>query len=186
MDRTPPHEGPALWIFGYGSLMWDGWEMAHGCSQCAVATLDGFRRAFNKASIRNWGTAQTPGPTLNLVRDGKASCRGVAFGFPDESRSRVLGYLSDREGKDFALREHTVRLDGAGAVVALVPLYEGRRLIDCADIDELADRVSRAVGTRGEWIDYVKNVASRLGASRIDDPAVSDLIDALRRRGRVC
>ena len=37
-----------MWIFGYGSLMWDGWESEFVCQERAMATLSGYRRAFNK------------------------------------------------------------------------------------------------------------------------------------------
>lgn len=39
-----------MWVFGYGSLMWDGWEQEFGCLRRCVAVLKGYRRTFNKAS----------------------------------------------------------------------------------------------------------------------------------------
>jgi cation transport protein ChaC len=41
------------WIFGYGSLMWDGWEEKFGCEERQVAELPGHVRTFNKASVKN-------------------------------------------------------------------------------------------------------------------------------------
>jgi cation transport regulator ChaC len=55
-----------MWIFGYGSLMWDGWESEFACQERAMATLSGYRRAFNKLSVANWGTKDAPCPTLKL------------------------------------------------------------------------------------------------------------------------
>jgi len=37
--KTTREVQPDLWIFGYGSLMWDGWENAHGCTRRVVADL---------------------------------------------------------------------------------------------------------------------------------------------------
>ena len=65
-----------MWIFGYGSLMWDGWESEFVCQERATATLPGYRRAFNKLSVANWGTKEAPCPTLNLHEDRDASCQG--------------------------------------------------------------------------------------------------------------
>ena len=62
-----------MWIFGYGSLMWDGWVNGYGCVHTVKATLPGYRRAFDKASVRNWGTQQHCGPTLNITNDPAGS-----------------------------------------------------------------------------------------------------------------
>jgi cation transport protein ChaC len=50
-----------MWVFAYGSLMSDGWENEWGCLRRCRAELGGYRRAFNKASVRNWGTARFRG-----------------------------------------------------------------------------------------------------------------------------
>jgi cation transport protein ChaC len=42
-----------MWVFGYGSLIWDGWENSYGCLRKCVAVLNGYRRTFNKASTKN-------------------------------------------------------------------------------------------------------------------------------------
>ena len=62
-----------MWVFGYGSLMWDGWQTEHGCIRMVKATLRGYRRAFNKASVRNWGTRERPAPTVNITADPAGS-----------------------------------------------------------------------------------------------------------------
>jgi cation transport regulator ChaC len=45
-----------MWVFGYGSLMWDGWEQALGGQRVDGAVLPDYGRSFNKKSTRNWGT----------------------------------------------------------------------------------------------------------------------------------
>jgi cation transport protein ChaC len=39
-----------MWIFGYGSLMFDGWESERRCVERTWAELAGYRRVFNKRS----------------------------------------------------------------------------------------------------------------------------------------
>jgi glutathione-specific gamma-glutamylcyclotransferase len=92
-----------MWVFGYGSLMWDGWENSYGCVRKCVAVLNGYRRTFNKASTKNRGSKKAPCPTLNLEKDVAGSCKGMAFEFPDAQAGGVLAYLATREGKDFCL-----------------------------------------------------------------------------------
>ena len=53
-------------VFGYGSLMWDGWEEKFNGKRQDQARLDHYHRAFNKKSTQNWGTSGKPGPTLGL------------------------------------------------------------------------------------------------------------------------
>ena len=73
-----------MWVFGYGSLMWDGWEKGFGCLRRSVVTLQGYGRTFNKASMKNRGTKHAPCPTLNLEKIEVGTCKGMAFEFPHD------------------------------------------------------------------------------------------------------
>lgn len=164
-----------MWVFGYGSLMWDGWETTLGCTCRVVADLSGYCRRFNKASVRNWGTKTAPGPTLNLLKLDTGLCRGIAFQFPDAQKSEILSYLQEREGKAFQLQEVEVLLENQSEVLALVPLYNGQNLIEGQTTKELAAMALAASGTDGTCLSYVKGIAEKLMALGINDPAVSDL-----------
>jgi glutathione-specific gamma-glutamylcyclotransferase len=87
-----------MWIFGYGSLMFDGWEPDRRYFGRTWADLAGYRRVFNKRSVENWGTKERPGLTLNLKESTNSVCRGIAFAFADddsESRERLKsGYAA--------------------------------------------------------------------------------------------
>src|SRR5450631_3750213 len=100
-----------MWVFGYGSLMWDDWESKHGCLRKCGAILNGYRRTFNKASTKNRGTENAPCPTLNLEKIAAGACRGLAFSFPEERSHDVLDYLGKREGAGFQLELLTVCLE---------------------------------------------------------------------------
>lgn len=168
-----------MWVFGYGSLMWDGWEAKYGCNRRVVADLPGYCRRFNKASVRNWGTKATPGPTLNLSKLDAGVCRGIAFQFPDTQKMEVLAYLKDREGKAFPLHELLVRLEDQSEVPSLVPLYNGRNVIEGKTTEELAAMVLAASGTDGTCLTYVNGIADKLSGLGINDSAVSALWEAI-------
>ena len=107
-----------MWVFGYGSLMWDRWEAEWGCLRRMTGELQGYARSFNKRSVRNWGTRLCPGPTLNLITS-ESSCLGIAFEFPEAHRADILAYLVEREGKNFTLNERRIVLeDGTAVTVA--------------------------------------------------------------------
>jgi cation transport protein ChaC len=180
--KTTDNEHSNLWIFGYGSLMWDGWEKTYECTGRVIADLPCYRRIFNKASIERWGTKAAPGPTLNLVTAPHESCRGMAFKFPAPNGLAVRAYLEKREGPAFPLREHTIHISPIKQIQALVPMYEGDNLVNVINVDETAGMVCRAAGSSGRCMDYVKGIAAKLAELNIHDPAVTDLLAAIERK----
>lgn len=164
-----------MWVFGYGSLMWDNWETKYGCTCRVLADLPGYCRRFNKASVRNWGTKVTPGPTLNLSKLDTGICRGMAFQFPDAQKIEILYYLEGREGKVFPLHEVEACLGDQSKVLVLVPLYNGKNVIEGKTAKELAAMVLAASGTDGTCLSYVNGIADKLSALGIDDPSVTEL-----------
>ena len=72
-----------MWIFGYGSLTFDNWEMEYSCIGRSRADLFEYRRTFNKKSSKNWGSKSAPGVTLNLEPAADAICHGIAFEFAE-------------------------------------------------------------------------------------------------------
>ena len=63
-----------LWVFGYGSLMWNP-EFPH--TDRRMALLHSYHRRFCVYSHRYRGTPEKPGLVLGLDHGG--SCHGVAF-----------------------------------------------------------------------------------------------------------
>ena len=170
-----------MWVFAYGSLMNDGWEKPHECARRVHATLFGFSRAFDKASIESRGTKKNPAPTLRIV-SSNGSCRGIAFEFPENRRPEVLKELREREGQTFPLRDQLVTLEDGQKVTALVPMYEGQNLIREKTLSKIAAMAIKARGTRGSGVEYVRDIAHHLRVSGIDDPAVRDLWEELQRQ----
>lgn len=158
--------------------MWDGWEAAYGCLGCVVARLPGFRRIFNKGSVRNWGTKAQPGPTLNLIPADGHVCHGIAFEFAQDVNERVMSELRRREG-GFEFRAVDVLLPDARSVQARVPIYRGRNLITAKQISEIADMARAACGTSGACADYVRNIAQKINDLGVQDADVRALLAAL-------
>jgi cation transport regulator ChaC len=165
-----------MWVFGYGSLMWDGWETQFGAARRERATLHGARRDFNKASLRNWGSRQVPAPTLGLVVEPNANCVGFAFEFADVDRDRILATLRDREGKSFSLDEKQITLDSGDIVNAIVPINDPSRSTFIGDqpIEARARLARAAVGSKGSGLSYVRNIRQKLHDVGIDDRGVEE------------
>ena len=166
-----------MWLFGYGSLMWDGWEAAFGCVTQMPADLSGHKRAFNKKSLERWGTHDRPGLTLNLAQPGV--CRGMAFAFDDGARSDIEAYLNHRETCEAT--EVAITLPRGDEVTALTYIYEGPRLVDeDLSLHERAAMIVEAEGVAGSSYDYIKGVRAHLTELGVADAAVDELWHAVR------
>ena len=163
-----------MWGFGYGSLMWDGWQTEFGCTRTEQATLVGFRRDFNKKSVQRWGSRDIPGPTLGLTPDDAQRCVGMAFEFPDSERNRLLAALGDREGPSFRLKDMEIELQSGSRVVAIVPVNDrsANTYIGDQPLEERARLAKDARGTAGACRDYVKNIRTMLLKLSINDSSV--------------
>ncbi len=178
-QRTKP-----MWVFGYGSLMWDGWEQAFDGEKVEGAVLEGYRRAFNKKSIANWGTEARPCPTLGLEAEAGATCTGAAFRFSAERAGAVWAYLREREGPSFALEVHDVRLPDGTIVAAYVAVNDpsAASYIGDKSPEAIAAMIGDAHGERGACFEYLENIRAKLQALSIEDPAVEALWAAVQRR----
>ena len=157
--------------------MWDGWEAGLGCTRRMPVDLPGYRRAFNKLSVSNWGTKTDPCPTLNLVESANDTCQGIAFEFPADRADQVRAYLIAREGRGFLLRPLCIHLDRGDRVEALVPLYEGKNIFVSNDVNKLVRMVARAKGSKGSGADYVQGVARELARVGVEDLVVAELAE---------
>ena len=89
-----------LWVFGYGSLMWQpGFEFI----EQVPARLIGEHRALCVYSFDHRGTPEKPGLVLGLDRGG--ACRGIAFRVAARQRRETIEYLRAREQTTNVYRE---------------------------------------------------------------------------------
>ena len=180
MARHPP--GAPVWVFGYGSLIWNP---LLNCAERRVALAFGVHRGFYLWSQVNRGTPETPGLVLALDRGGQ--CGGVVYRLDPGTREEDLRLLWRREMVLGAYRPRwlTVRTD-AGAVRAIAfivdrqhPAYSGR----LAD-DHIVSVALRAHGHYGACADYLLETASALAAHGIADRYLDRLARQVRAARR--
>jgi cation transport protein ChaC len=177
---------PAIWIFGYGSLMWDpGFPF----TERATALLHGFHRAFCVYSRRYRGTPERPGLVLGLQPGG--SCRGIAYRIAESHRDEAHAYLKEREMTNSVYEErHLPVLLGDGRRVhaqAYVvdrkhPQYTGR-----LTLEKVAELICQGVGDRGPCAEYLINTVRHLDELGIKDGPMHELLRWVeaRRTGEV-
>lgn len=169
-----------MWVFGYGSLMCDGWETEYRCLRREIAELPGYQRVFNKASTKNWGTKESPGPTLNLEAVPKAKCAGVAFKFDDSEHDALRDYLRLREGSGFELRENIeVKFGDGRSEKALVPICTNEALLIRKSLSERVRLARAAKGEKGACVAYVENIVDALSSIGTKDPIVTEFWAAI-------
>ena len=170
-----------MWVFGYGSLMWDSWEQQFQGIKHIRATLNGYQRNFNKKSTRNWGTNQTPCPTLGLEQIVGETCVGCAFEFDDNSEMLIMDYLRDREGNSFTLARLNVELENGQIVQAVTPINQrNHTYIGNLTIEDRVQSARIASGTDGNCCDYIDNIHRHLEELGIGDTAVNAMWEALQ------
>ena len=160
----------ALWVFGYGSLMWQpGFPFA----ERAKAELQGYHRALCVYSVIHRGTNERPGLVLGLDEGG--SCQGIAFRVAAHQVRSTLAYLRAREQGTAVYIERmqpVVLQDGSARTVDALcfvadrghPQYAGR-----LSADDQAQLVASASGQSGENLEYVQRTLEHLVELGIED-----------------
>jgi glutathione-specific gamma-glutamylcyclotransferase len=159
-----------LWIFAYGSLMWDpGFPYC----QAEIAALRGYHRSFCVYSHGHRGTPQRPGLVLGLDRGG--TCKGIAYRVPAVDVPAALAYLWDREmqSRVYRLQELEIEREGGGTLKALAFVVDRAHRDYAGGLGPTvtARLIHQGVGRRGTARQYLENTVrelERLGV--IDGP----------------
>ncbi|WP_246257027.1 gamma-glutamylcyclotransferase [Pararobbsia alpina] len=168
-----------LWLFGYGSLIWNPGMPA---IESVRARIHGYHRGLYLWSRVNRGTPETPGLVLALDRGG--SCPGVAFRLATPGARAHLEALWQREMAMGSYRPAWLpcSLDDGRRVSALSFVMRREALTYTGKLpDELIRHVMQcASGRYGTTYDYVTRTVAALRESGMPDRALEDL---LRRCG---
>jgi glutathione-specific gamma-glutamylcyclotransferase len=169
-----------LWVFGYGSLIWDpGFPIA----ERRIARATGWHRSFCMRSIHFRGTATDPGLVLALDRAEGATCTGVALRVAPGEEAATLFALRERELVSSAYLEMTLSVETeAGPLDALTYVIDPDHAQYCGGLDrEVQARIiARASGGRGANRDYLWATAAHLADLGIADPELEWLAARVR------
>ncbi len=167
-----------LWVFAYGSLMWNpGFHF----DEVRRARLPGFARRFALSTTIGRGTPDCPGLVLTLQRSGDADpqgCEGLAFRIPaplvdDESR-----LLWRREMITGAYFPQLLPLPTPqGEVQALVLVANTAHIHYRGDLtlQATAATIAKACGRIGSNRDYLEQLVRQLDVLGVKDGYVEVL-----------
>jgi cation transport protein ChaC len=165
----------ALWVFGYGSLMWNP-GFPHESVEPAL--IRGWHRAFCVHSAGHRGTPEWPGLVVALAPGGE--CRGLAFRIAERHKPATLAYLWQREmalADGYLPQPVRASLADGREVEALTFVANPRHEAYAGDlgIEAASCRIATARGARGSNRDYLSHTLDHLDQLGIDDPGLSAL-----------
>ncbi|MCY4150874.1 MAG: gamma-glutamylcyclotransferase [Aestuariivita sp.] len=171
----------ALWVFGYGSLLWDPCFQADRQQR---ATITGYARSFCMSSIHHRGTEAQPGLVLALDETSHGRCDGIAMRVCKGTENTALSNLRARELVSSAYLEKDVEVmlaDGK-TISALVYVIDKQHRQYMANItlERQAQIIASAVGGRGRNSEYLFKTASHLKNLGVDDPSMDWLVQRVR------
>jgi glutathione-specific gamma-glutamylcyclotransferase len=176
MEQALASHDPAadVWVFGYGSLMWNP---AFDHAERQVGIVRGWHRRFCLWLEMGRGSPDNPGLMLALDRGG--TCRGVAFRIPAAEVRTELPIIWRREMFGTAYLARWVEVRTACASVPAITFVVNRdhsqyagRLSDA----EAAMRIASASGSLGTCAAYLENTLDHLASLGIRDAALQRII----------
>jgi glutathione-specific gamma-glutamylcyclotransferase len=181
--RVPPALPKGdLWVFGYGSLMWNpGFEHVRS----APALLRGYHRAFCIHSRHYRGTPEQPGLVLGLARGG--ACRGVAFLVAARKVNAVLAQLWDREmsGYDYRVRLVTIEVESRRrSALAFIADPAGESYAGRLELGHIAATIAKCRGAHGANVEYLENTLRHLDEMGLREGKLHAILRTVQTLGR--
>lgn len=172
-DRSP------VWIFGYGSLMWNP---AFEFEESAPGVLADWHRAFCLRLTAGRGTASRPGRMLALKAGGRTS--GLAYRLPEAGLEDELTLVWKREMITGCYLPTWCKLDldDGRMVNALVFIMDPRHPLYEADTraETIAPLIASASGPLGTNAQYLFSLEQAMKKHGMRDDGMSELANHVR------
>lgn len=176
-------EGQDLWIFGYGSLIWDPGINA---VEIRRARTRGYRRRFCMTQTFDRGSPEHPGLMLALDEaDPQHHCDALVMRLPAETADQEAGFVWRREMLVGSYTPKFITCQTATGPVDALAFLVKRDLPRFVDwpLGRQADQIAHASGTVGTNTAYLENLVSKLDAVGIHDADMDALLKLVRAAG---
>ena len=164
-----------LWIFAYGSLMWDP---AFHFAEVRRARVEGYSRRFIlKDTFGPRGTQETPG--LMAALDEGPGCDGLAFRIAGQDAKHESGMFWRRELIAYSYKPVIARVETEfGPLEALTVIADRTSDFIRPDLtrEEQVRYIATGKGFLGTSLQYVENIAEHFAALGIKDSEVTGLL----------
>jgi cation transport protein ChaC len=166
-----------LWVFGYGSLIWN--PAFHYVAK-RPALLRGWHRRFCLKLLMGRGSPQSPGVMLGLDEGG--TCHGVAFRVAAAQVREELSLLWQREMYGGAYHARLLPLetdDGPISAVTFVINHDHPRYIKELSLEQTAALIATGCGDLGTCREYLENTVTHLRELGLNDEGLARIASAL-------
>lgn len=156
-----------IWVFGYGSLLWNP---CVAVAQWSVARVHGYHRDFRIRLTYGRGSPDAPGLMLGLAPGG--SCVGMGLRIAADDLEHELLLLWRREMLTGVYRPRWVWLGGRGErVPAITFVTNPRHQCYCRRLDETekVDLLATGHGLIGSSAQYLANTVALLHEQGVHD-----------------
>ncbi|NKB55389.1 MAG: gamma-glutamylcyclotransferase [Alphaproteobacteria bacterium] len=170
--------GAAVWVFGYGSLMWNP---AFHYAEKRSGMIHGYHRSYCMWSPGGRGTPELPG--LMLALDHGGACRGMAFRIAPEQVHEELDIIWSREmiGQAYEARWVPVKTqEGPVHALTFVINRDYIRYAGKVPRDVQAAHLATATGRMGSSMEYLENTVAHLDELGIGDGPMHDILKRAR------
>jgi cation transport protein ChaC len=178
--QSKPAQTGEVWIFAYGSLMWN--PMVH-FDQREIATLHGWHRSFCLRMEVGRGSPEMPGRMLALEAGGHAD--GVALKLASPMLAEELRLVWIREMVLGSYRPMWVPVTLADGVkthaIAFVADTGVEQFAIDSSVSTVAPLIASAAGRFGSNADYLFKLHAALHDCRLHDPYIDALAGEVQR-----
>ncbi|CAK9885240.1 MAG: Glutathione-specific gamma-glutamylcyclotransferase [Candidatus Erwinia impunctatus] len=178
LGRRP--DNSAVWVFGYGSLMWNP---VFEAAEQAEGVLTGWHRTFCLRLTADRATDCNPGRMLGLEAGGDT--QGVAFRLPEATLEQDLDLLWKREMLTgcYLPTWCDLKLKDGRDVTALVFIVNVHHAFYEAEIEPqvIAPLIVGASGPLGSNVEYLFALEKTLTERGVVDNTLNELLACVRR-----
>ena len=178
------HSGKNIWIFGYGSLIWNP---CFNFDMRIQAHLFGYHRRFCLRTTITRGSPENPGLVLGLDRGG--STKGILFRIPASIAIKECDVIWKREMLNGAYEPTWVRVrirDGRElkALTFVIKRSHPSFAAPISDVESVKI-IAEASGILGPNSEYLFNTAKALNREGIHDYKLRKLCDLVKAYQKV-
>jgi cation transport protein ChaC len=177
--RATVPAGTDVWVFGYGSLMWNP---AINVKASKSAHVRGYHRTFCLTLSAGRGTVEKPGLMLGIDRGG--SCAGMAHCIAADAVESELTILWYREMLSGAYEPRWINAEiedvGRARVLAFAINRSHPRYESGIDEEVMAARIAVAQGFLGTNRDYLFRTVAHLNEHGLADAPLMRLAERVR------
>ncbi len=181
--QARPIDAKDIWIFAYGSLMWN--PMIE-FEKRQTATLHGWHRSFCLRMVTGRGSPDGPGRMLALQPGGHT--QGVALKLPEAALGEELRLIWIREMVLGSYRPTWASItlgDGTRThAIAFVADESRDQFEPDSCVATVAPLISTAMGTFGSNTEYLLKLREALIECRLRDAYIDELVSEIARLSR--